>query len=142
MPYANPAIQRQYQREWKNRRRDDWLRQNGPCAGCGSWADLQVDHVNRSQKVDHRLWSWSDARRIEELAKCQALCVPYHIAKGDGIHRGEDHGRSKFLAIDVERLRALVESGLSCAEAGRRLGVDRKTAWDMVHRTWKHLDGL
>jgi hypothetical protein len=81
MPYANLARQREYQQAWMRKRRSDWLEENGPCRQCGSSVDLEVDHVDRRTKVSHRIWSWSAARRAEELAKCQVLCSVCHLAK-------------------------------------------------------------
>lgn len=63
------------------RRRMAWLSENGPCQNCGSWEDLEVDHINGSEKVSHRIWSWSQERRETELAKCQALCAICHQEK-------------------------------------------------------------
>lgn len=80
MPYKDPAERTAYQRKWMRARRETWLQQNGPCR-CGSWADLEVDHVDPSQKVSHRIWSWSESRRAAELAKCQVLCGDCHKAK-------------------------------------------------------------
>ena len=71
---------RKYQLKWKAYRRNEWINKNGPCL-CGSWKDLEVDHVDPSTKVDHNVWSWSNERRSEELAKCQVLCKPCHMIK-------------------------------------------------------------
>jgi hypothetical protein len=46
MPYKDPEQQRQYQNDWIQRRRRDWLAEHGPCADCETWDDLEVDHVN------------------------------------------------------------------------------------------------
>lgn len=62
-------------------RRDTWLKENGPCKRCGSIEELQVDHIDPFLKVDHKVWSWSETRRMSELAKCQVLCKPCHIQK-------------------------------------------------------------
>lgn len=64
----------------KNRRLE-WLNQNGPCVDCGSWVKLQVDHDNPKTKVSHRIWSWSEARRNQELRKCKPRCLKCHQAK-------------------------------------------------------------
>ena len=101
MPYAREQ-QRRYQKNWLKRRREAWLHKNGPCVECGSWEGLQVDHRDPAQKVTHRVWSWSAARRDVELAKCQPLCEKCHLLKtrrffaaragemvhGRGYHRG------------------------------------------------------
>jgi len=81
MPYKDPAQQRAYQREWMARRRAAWLAENGPCVDCGSWDDLQVDHIDPQAKVSHRVWNWADARRLAELAKCAVRCRQCHDEK-------------------------------------------------------------
>jgi 5-methylcytosine-specific restriction endonuclease McrA len=82
MGYKNPDQQREYNRLWVAKRRADWLAENGPCKNCGSWESLEVDHIDRTQKISHSVWSWSEARRLAELAKCQVLCHDCHLEKG------------------------------------------------------------
>ena len=93
MGYADPELQRKYQREWRASRRAEWLADKS-CVICGTTEDLQVDHIDPSQKVDHNVWSWSLARREEELAKCQVLCWPHHKEKTfrDSHPNGINHG--------------------------------------------------
>lgn len=62
-------------------RRSDWLEENGPCVICGSAENLEVDHIDSSTKVSHKVWSWSDEKRNNELAKCQVLCQKHHYEK-------------------------------------------------------------
>jgi 5-methylcytosine-specific restriction endonuclease McrA len=81
MPMATKQEQRTYQREWMAKRRWAWLSVQGPCAECGSEEDLQLDHVDPAAKVSHRVWSWTEERRLAELAKCQVLCLPCHVEK-------------------------------------------------------------
>ena len=81
MPYKDPEKQRAYMREWIAKRRANWLAENGPCVKCGSWENLEVDHIDPAEKVHHALWSWSQARRDVELAKCQVLCHDHHLEK-------------------------------------------------------------
>lgn len=81
MPYKDPVTQSKWQVESNKRRRLAWLAENGPCRYCGSWEDLEVDHIDSSEKVSHRIWSWSQERRESELAKCQALCALCHREK-------------------------------------------------------------
>ncbi len=71
---------RAYNREWMRKRREEWFRANGPCA-CGSWDRLEIDHIDRSTKTTHRVWSWSEKRRNEELAKCVVRCRKCHREK-------------------------------------------------------------
>lgn len=77
MPYADPARQREYQAKWVARRRAEWF-EDKSCVECGSTSNLELHHLDPEQKVSHRIWSWSQARRETELAKCVPLCARCH----------------------------------------------------------------
>ena len=86
MPYADRATYNEYQRKYQNTRqrrlRSDWIAsQGGKCSKCGSTESLEVDHKDRTQKESHRIWSWSEARRVIELLKCWVLCHECHLTK-------------------------------------------------------------
>ena len=51
------------------------------CAKCDSIENLEIDHIDPDTKIDHRIWSWSEQHRSEELLKCQVLCRNCHKAK-------------------------------------------------------------
>ena len=93
---AGHAPRAPYQRDWYAQRRSAWLEANGPCAKCGSWENLEVDHIDPAQKAAEisRLWSLSEARRLPELAKCQVLCKPCHYEKSlaEGSVKPARHG--------------------------------------------------
>lgn len=72
---------RNYQLTWMRNRREKWLQENGPCRHCGSWERLEVDHVDPSQKITNRVWSWAKEKREAELRKCQILCHACHLRK-------------------------------------------------------------
>lgn len=80
MGYKDPEQRREYARRWIATRRATWLAGKS-CAVCGSVERLEIDHVDPSQKLDHRVWSWRLERRDAELAKCQVLCEPHHMEK-------------------------------------------------------------
>jgi 5-methylcytosine-specific restriction endonuclease McrA len=138
MPYADPERQREYAREWMAKRRRVWLQANGPCVDCGSWEELEVDHVDPATKISHRIWSWSDERREAELAKCVIRCRVCHDIKSIPEQlRGEDSPRSR-LAEDEVRL--IKTSSLSGVELALLLGVHKATISDIrCGRTWKHV---
>jgi hypothetical protein len=85
MPYKNPEVQAEYQRQYVIRRRKEWIDAHGPCGGCGSWDDLEVDHRDATTKLlnPRGLWNlaYDNPVRINELAKCQVLCHPCHVKK-------------------------------------------------------------
>lgn len=75
--------QREYQKNWLKKRRLDWIHENGPCKKCGTWENLEVDHIKREDKTMHTasIWSRTEAVRKEELSKCQVLCKKCHLEK-------------------------------------------------------------
>lgn len=81
MAYKDYEKQKEYCCLRLKRRRREWVAANGPCARCGSGEELEVDHVDPSMKVDHKVWSWSQVRREAELSKCQVLCRACHKKK-------------------------------------------------------------
>lgn len=81
MSYKDRERQREYVRTWVAKRRQQWLREHGPCWWCGSWIDLEVDHIDPDRKVTHAVWTWSESRRLAELKKCQVLCNQCHLRK-------------------------------------------------------------
>lgn len=133
MPYADPDQQREYQRLWVQRRRDDWFLNNGPCVDCGTWESLELDHVDRTLKISHKIWTWSDARRLPELAKCVARCEPCHAKKsGSECLRGEDNPRSTASRDQVLEIRRRVGSGESQAVVAHSLGFSTGYVHDIV----------
>lgn len=75
-----------YKAEWRLRTRAWALALlGGKCIACGLTERLQFDHVDASTKVIEIGVAirngWSRERLLEELAKCQLLCRPHHLAK-------------------------------------------------------------
>src|SRR5438046_1999815 len=82
MPYQDKEQERKYGRDQARRLRAEWIAENGPCTKCGTWEQLEIDHVDPSTKVsDNFFSSMSKARRAVELAKCQVLCHDCHQEK-------------------------------------------------------------
>jgi hypothetical protein len=140
MPYADPEKHRKWQREWMARRRAEWIAAHGPCVDCRTWDDLQVDHVDASTKVTHRVWSWAKERREEELAKCTVRCAPCHEAKTTASRedpRGEQHWAAKLKDDQIPDIRA---SQLSISHLARVYGVSRKAIRNVRQgKTWLHV---
>lgn len=80
MPYKDKELQKKFQREWIANRRVEFFKDKS-CVKCGSKNKMELDHINRLDKVSHRIWSWKEARRIKEIAKCQVLCNMCHKEK-------------------------------------------------------------
>jgi 5-methylcytosine-specific restriction endonuclease McrA len=73
-----------YLRErYQSRRRAAIEKLGGRCSHCGSSAELEIDHVNRLDKLYSldELRVKSDEVFWAEMAKCQLLCKPCHIIK-------------------------------------------------------------
>lgn len=94
MPFKDKEAQREYQRQWVARRRSEYMADKC-CAVCGRTDKLEIDHIDPETKVSHSIWSWSEKRRAEELAKCQILCGDCHQRKSS------QFCRDKFSYIDL-----------------------------------------
>lgn len=97
------AYLKEYQKKWLRKRRQDWIDINGPCKHCGTWENLEVDHIKREDKTMHTASIWSKRQEVRELelSKCQVLCRECHLKKTieesnypgiiHGSTRGYDH---------------------------------------------------
>ncbi len=82
MPYKDPEEQKACQRRYNSSRRRRFIKEHGgKCIKCGSKKRLEFDHIDRSTKTSHSIWSWREDRIREELKKCQLLCKACHINK-------------------------------------------------------------
>ena len=94
------SYMRKYMNARYHRRRSLWLdRLGGECVECGSKELLNFDHIDASSKtcdVAKILGSGSEAKVLEEMAKCQLLCEKHHLEKslreGDIYNVGHGEG--------------------------------------------------
>ena len=77
MGYKNPELQRAYQRAWVARRRAAFFKGKS-CEWCEATEQLELHHRDPSRKENHAIWSWGEARRLTEIAKCIVLCRDCH----------------------------------------------------------------
>lgn len=77
MPYKDKDRQREFCRIWTAQRRALWM-EGKSCVICGSVDRLEIHHKDKSQKVSHSIWSWTEKRRNEELLKCEVRCWNCH----------------------------------------------------------------
>lgn len=134
MPYKDLNIQREYQNRWVQNRRLEWLKENGPCVDCGGIENLQVDHVDPTQKITHRIWSWSKERRDKELLKCLVRCKECHVEKGR--RNGDNFNLINAVLTEdlVKEIKHLLStSKLTQVEIGEKFGVDHSTV-SLIHR--------
>lgn len=84
VPYKDKERQREFQRNWIVSKRTEYFA-GKVCASCGSTKELELDHIDPTKKKYNPalLWGMSvnNPSRIEELAKCQVLCVECHKNK-------------------------------------------------------------
>lgn len=86
MPYTDKQKQREYQRKWVAKRRQEFFHDK-QCIDCGSVNKLELDHVDPKTKIHHAIWSWSQERRENEIDKCVVRCSYCHDLKhGAYIH--------------------------------------------------------
>lgn len=134
---------RSYQREWVAKRRAEWFADK-TCIDCGRSDALQLDHVDPSDKVTHRIWSWSKARRLAELAKCVARCGDCHLAKTranrETCHDGAANGSAQLTAADVVAIRMKHAAGRSTRSLATEYGVGSSTIFDAYSgKKWKSI---
>lgn len=121
MPMKTKESQREYQRKWKAARRLAWMAGKS-CRKCGSVSQLEVHHIDQSEKIDHKVWSWSNDRRDRELSKCEILC---HLC-----HQME---HSKLTKKQADEIRYLYETTkTSHRKLAEQFGVSNTTINDIV----------
>lgn len=54
-----------------------------------------MHHRDPADKVSHRIWTWTAARRDAELAKCEPICKGCHVAIHALLHR-KPHGMGGY----------------------------------------------
>lgn len=142
MPYADKQVQREYQREWMRKRREEYFKDK-VCEFCGSSDRLELDHKDRSTKVSHRIWSWSKERREAELAKCRPLCYDCHTRKSaTEVPLGEYNGRSVLTDDLVKELRQVYNLGsVTYRQLADSYNIPRATIhFAVTGQTWKHIN--
>lgn len=121
MPDKDPAKQREFQRQWMARRKEAFF-SSMACAHCGATSELELHHLNPSQKVAHRIWSWSAPKRQAELAKCIVLCHACHQVQTNLYARE----RQCHLSEEVqEEVRFLAQRGERQVDLAERYRVSR-----------------
>lgn len=147
MSIRDPEARRAYQRKWIAERRREWFQENGPCTICGSWDQLEVDHINSHDKEFNiaNLWSFArdNPKRIRELAKCRVLCHSCHVLKtvtAFEMPSGDLHRNAKLTADRVRKIRALNAQGMTYAALARLFDIDARNVSGICRRKyWRHV---
>lgn len=98
MPWKDPRKKQEYTNRYNRNRSAVRLhaaikKLGGRCVACGSFEELQFDHIDPKTKEFNLVkcaHSVSDVRWAAEVAKCQLLCFPCHIIKTNCDRRGEE----------------------------------------------------
>ena len=83
--------------------------------------------------------------RVDNLEWCDAAANARH-AVANGMTKmpkqsGSANSQAKLTEASVREMRATHSAGESCAAIARRLSLNPKTVWDIVHRKrWAHID--
>ena len=118
-----------YLRERYQRRKAKAVeRLGGCCCRCGSTENLEIDHIDRTQKTMSfsRMYVVSRKRFEEELSKCQILCKPCHTDKSieeRGHNRRTEHGT--YACYRYSKCRCTV-CRQACRENSRRYREKKK----------------
>lgn len=113
----DPVKMREYKREWIANRRQKYMAEYGPCYFCETTENLEIHHIDPSEKENHAIWSWSQDRIEAELAKCLILCHKCH-AKMHTIMKRRPFEHGTYYAYHVYKCRC-VECRAANAQAKR-----------------------
>jgi hypothetical protein len=102
VPFKNPAELRAYQNRWTKKRRRDWIRDNGPCADCGTKRKLDVEFPvgRRTNKV----WTYTEKKRTAMLRGAVVRCRRCREARAAKAV-GEKNGRAQLVDAEVRFIR-------------------------------------
>ena len=123
VPYSDPERQREYLREWIRALTEGLAGGERPVPPMWLVERLEVDHIDPTTKVSHRLWSYSVARRDDELAKCQVLCHACHAEKTARYIRSKVAHGSVTMAV---KLRCRCTECLAYRKARNQLARERR----------------
>src|SRR5699024_9816637 len=123
---------------------------NGPCNKCGSYKDLEVDHINPEEKnmESRSIWTRREEIRDNELSKCQVLCRDCHIDKtkkeneerGVLFKKGSQNPASKIDKDDVIDIKKRLNTGEAQKSIAKDYPVSRQTISKIKHGViWSHL---
>lgn len=115
----------------------------GVCKGCGTTKNLQFDHVDRYSKrypIASMLSGCSWDNIMSELVKCQLLCHPCHVAKGEhGPRVPGSHPHAKLNPAKVQEMRWR-HPRETVSSLAKEFGVAHGTASKAINRqTWRHV---
>jgi len=135
---------REYQNAWMQKRRQEWIDENGPCVDCGSYEKLEVDHEDASLKKFNPAQIWSRRKEVRELEllKCVVRCNSCHLLKTvknkETSHFKESHHSTYFSQEDVDLIRVKYAQGnISIRALALEFNSSKSTIHDIIKfKTW------
>jgi hypothetical protein len=82
-------------RKWLHDRRDNFFRDK-QCEWCGAHDNLELHHLDPSNKIANAIWSWTKEKRDIEIAKCIVLCRFCHRNYHYDLSRTKEHGATMY----------------------------------------------
>lgn len=124
-----------------------YLHTNGKTSGLLIHRAVALSYIPNPQGLPHINHKDGDPtnNRVENLEWCDAAANARH-AVANGLTKmpkqsGAANSQSKLTEHDVRSMRVAHAGGESCAAIARRLSLNPKTVWDIVHRKrWEHVD--
>lgn len=137
MPHKNREYHNRYVQEIYQRNRAEWF-EGKTCILCGATENLELDHLDPTTKIGHRIWNWNPERRATELAKCRPLCKSCHADKSrKEVRFGSSHPNAKLQENEV---REMLKSDDSYRVLANRYGISVSNVARIKRRNmWKHV---
>lgn len=108
------------------------------CEECGSKENLELHHKDPRKKDSHKIWFWSEEKRLKEIEKCIVICHDCHNKK----HK-KDYafaGRATLSINDVKSIKVRLLHG----EAPNLIAKDYPVSTNAIRnikaeRTWRNI---
>jgi len=133
MGYKNKDKQKEYQKNWYHKRRNEFFKDK-LCVQCDSKDNLELDHINPMEKITHKIFFWCKEKFDKENEKCQILCNKCHKLKT----RKE---KAKLTEVEVKEIRRLYETEkISTYKLAKIFSISRRSIYNILNRKeWKDI---
>jgi hypothetical protein len=146
MPYKDREKQLAFQNHFMRKRRDEYLRANGPCE-CGATESLTLLKRKAGSNASSHVWSLTEKRRAAALSRYLVCCRP--CAKKERSARLRERylgkpGTAGALHLnhsDVWAIRGRLLGKETIREISRAYGLNHRTICDIkVGKIWRWLE--